>query len=178
MTTIDKPNKVDDKVLFVCSSNVNRSQIAEALFNYLTGTNRADSAGIDVNRKYPELETVRQVEENTAKSSFVAESLATRGIEVDTSQLLRQQLTPEMIPLYKLVVHFVSPEKRPDWLGGGNVIFWDVFDPHARSLDAVLQALNEIEPRVEKLIELDKSGGDFRELDDDDIDAEANRVAR
>jgi protein-tyrosine-phosphatase len=34
------------KVLFVCAENVNRSQIAEAIFNRLSKRNRAQSAGL------------------------------------------------------------------------------------------------------------------------------------
>jgi len=38
------------KVLFVCVANINRSQIAEAIFNNLSKSNRAVSAGLKPNR--------------------------------------------------------------------------------------------------------------------------------
>ena len=152
------------KIMFVCSANVNRSQIAAVLYNTLTQTNDADSAGTDVDKKHPEAKTLREFDV-IVKPNITLEALKERGTEVD--DLPRKQFTPEMISQYDLVVHFLEPEQRPEWLRGENVIFWDVFDPHSRSLDDVLEAFDQIEPRVEKLIEFEKSGKDFRELDDD-----------
>jgi len=152
------------KIMFVCSANVNRSQIGAVLYNSLTQTNDADSAGTDVDKKHPEAKTLREFDV-MVKPNITLEALKERGIEID--DLPRKQLTPEMLFQYDLVVHFIEPEKRPEWLRGKNVIFWDVFDPHSRSLEEVLQAFDQIKPRIEKLIEFENSGRDFRELGDD-----------
>lgn len=45
------------KILFICSGNVGRSQIAEAFYNDFTESHNALSAGIDKNTpaKYPKI---------------------------------------------------------------------------------------------------------------------------
>jgi protein-tyrosine-phosphatase len=151
------------KVLFVCSANVNRSQIAKASYNSLTTTSNADSAGIDVKNKAPHAKTLAEFDRDV-KKSYMVEALSEKGIDVSNSP--RQQLSPEMLSEYDLVVNIANCDQTPKWLKGENVIWWNVVDPHSESLEKVERARDEIEERVKKLIEIEQSGGDFHELDD------------
>jgi hypothetical protein len=52
------------------------------------------------------------------------------------------------------------------------VIWWNVKDPgKTKAVEDWLLAQKEIEWRVKRLVEIEKSGGDFHDLDDD-IDKE------
>lgn len=80
-------------------------------------------------------------------------------------------MTSDLISRHDLVVNIAERWQTPDWLRGENVIWWDV--PDLLPGDSGDSTFIEVEKRVRELIELEKSRGDFRELDDN-IDKEAN----
>jgi protein-tyrosine-phosphatase len=171
------------KILFVCYGNMARSQTAKALYNIFTGTNDAESAGIGVKDHHPEAKTVAEFEKMMVKQKPDFYSRARvimndrHGIDIGDSP--RLPLTPEMLAEYDLVVNTAERSQTPDWLRGSNVIWWDIEDPaglnreHTADMGKMVATYDAILPRVKKLIEIEESGGDFHELDDN-IDKEEN----
>lgn len=135
------------KVLFVCWANVGRSQMAAALYNHLSGTHDADSAGTAVDRPG---ETLGQRRERRGGTHTIA-VMAAKQIDVRNAQ--RTQLTPKMLDAYDLIISMAQKEYTPDWLGSHpNYRYWDVADPGGQDYDATLVALRDIEPRVRELL--------------------------
>jgi hypothetical protein len=148
--------------------------MAEGFYNAMTHSNNAASAGIETNER-PALvlrEFFDKYVEDVKRHYGFDEYLSTIDVmaekNIDISDYTRQQLTPAMISGggYDVVVNIAGKRQTPDWLRGHNVIWWDIADPHGES-SAMRSSCDEIETRIKKLIEVEKSGGDFRELDDD-----------
>jgi arsenate reductase len=124
------------KVLFVCTQNAGRSQMAEALFNRLApGDVRAESAGEQPRREgvWPEVVEVM------------------REIGIDLGSKRPKKLLPEI-------------QLHADWAVtlacGAHCPFvptvvedWDVPDPAGKSLDEVRLIRDQIEMRVRDLID-------------------------
>lgn len=156
------------KVNFVCFGNVGRSQMAKGFYNHFANTNDADSTGVDETENFSE--TVFERVSSAAKThpDFAAiffQSMLDKGI--DMTGYTRQKLVPDMLANYDLIVNIAERSQTPNWLRGENVIWWDIKDPgKTKTVESWLSALEEIESRVKKLIEIENSGGDFHELDD------------
>ncbi len=138
------------KVLFVCSANAARSQVARACFDQLS-QHDSDSAGIGVDRiiakqnlssrKLKELPDQRSVE-------YIRKTFG-----VDISDRERQQLTPEMVDAADLVVLIVEKDKWPDYLKeGGKVVFWDIPDAARQDDDFAYDVFRQVHNRVEQLV--------------------------
>lgn len=121
-------------VLFVCTHNAGRSQMAEVLFErYAPSDVRAESAGSQpTKRVWPEVVEVM------------------RELDIDLSQKKPIRLTPEM-------------QLHADWavtMGCGDVCpyvpttveQWDIPDPAGRSVDEVREIRDEIDRRVQHLV--------------------------
>ena len=156
------------KVLFVCSANVVRSQMAQAFYNHFTKTQNADSAGVNA-EKYStdEIPTVADFDAHLVAKNLdplaVIDLMREKGIEVGTSQ--RTQLTKDMLRDYDLVVNIANRNQTPDWLKGDNVVWWKIEDPHAESRELAELACDEVEKRVKKLI----SGEVVDDIEGDDV---------
>jgi arsenate reductase len=128
-------------VLFICVHNAGRSQIAEALFNKLSGGHhRGISAGSEP------AEVVNPV--------VVA---AMKEVGIDISRNKPKKLSKEMILEADLVITMgcgedvcpIVPNELRDW---------DIEDPHDKPIDAVRLIRDEIQRRVEALVnELDRA---------------------
>ncbi len=115
------------KVLFICNSNVGRSQVAEACFKALSKHNCA-SAGIAVDEMVAQM----KVPSKKLKHVSVRHSVNYIGREfgVDVGENERQQLVPELIDRTELVIVIAEKERWPSYLKeGGKVVFWDIADP-------------------------------------------------
>ncbi len=150
----------DAKVLFVCYANISRSQTGKALYNELTGSQNAESAGLDVDQQPGETIAIRN--EKWAKKLGVetyrskAQDLLLEEYNIDIANEPRMQVMPEMLKDYDLVVNIAEKWQTPDWLRGDNVIWWDVKDPgFAKTPEEkeklARKAIVEIEKRVRQL---------------------------
>ena len=161
------------KVLFVCYANAGRSQMAKALYNYWTKSTNGYGAGTGVCNVKPNLKTVGELEADSHKKTTASIVINDKfGVDISDSQ--RVQLTPEMISDFDLVVNIADREQTPDWFMGENVIWWEVPDAGQAFTDEQVRInFSLISDKVKKLIELEKTGGNFHQLDDK-IDEEEN----
>jgi arsenate reductase (thioredoxin) len=132
------------KVLFVCVQNAGRSQIAEALFaRAADGRHEARSAGsAPAERVHPEV-----VE-------------AVRELGIDLEGRVPRGLDEEDVHWADLVVTMGCGDACPV-LPGKRYVDWELPDPGGRPLDEVRAVRDEIENRIEALLdELGQSGNE------------------
>jgi arsenate reductase (thioredoxin) len=130
-------------VLFVCLHNAGRSQMSRALFERrAAGRHLAFSAGTTpAEQVHPEVVTVM------------------RELGLDLADRRPQLLTRELAEQADVVVTMGCGDECP-YIPGKRYIDWDLPDPKGRPLDEVRATRDEIQRRVEGLIEqLDGESG-------------------
>lgn len=138
------------KVLFLCKANVSRSQMAAALYNHLTGTHDADSAGVDVDVPG---ETLAERKARLGASNVVE---LMEGLGLDVSHHKRTQLTREMLQRYDRIISMYDPQLAPDWLTGDpRYEYWDVADP--TDMAATKLTHERVKTKVQQLIRSQQS---------------------
>jgi protein-tyrosine-phosphatase len=136
------------KVLFVCKGNNCRSQIAEAVYNRLTNSNDANSAGTnaEVNN-----ETLGQWRTRQGRSHTL-ELMSADGYNLEDKKVT--QLTKDMPAKYDLVVSMAAKSLAPTWLSSSpNYVYWKIIDPKGRGLAFTRRAKEKIEQKVRELVE-------------------------
>ena len=126
-------------VLFVCTHNAGRSQIAQALFEQAAhGRHAAASAGTaPADRVHPEVIAV------------------IRELGIDLADRQPQLLTPELAQQADIVVTMGCGDQCP-FIPGKRYIDWELEDPKGRPIEEVRATRDEIARRVtELLVELD-----------------------
>ena len=124
-------------VLFACVHNAGRSQIAAALFNSYADPSkaRAISAGTQpAGRVHPE----------------VVSAMAARGIDVSSKQ--PQRLTPELAQRAQWLITMGCGDECPV-VAGAKRDDWPIADPKGQDGAAVEAIANEIDQRVQALID-------------------------
>src|SRR5690606_30748466 len=130
-------------VLFVCTSNVARSQVAAAYFNKLAPAGHASSAGTVVER---ENETI--VEYGAVNTPKV---LAEQGI--DATNFRRHQVTKEMLSGYDKIIVMADRTTVPEWLSDdARFEYWEVFDPRVADIAETRRVFEQIREKVMQLI--------------------------
>ncbi len=128
-----------EHVLFVCTHNAGRSQMAQALFEQAAqGSHAAASAGTaPADRVHPEvIEVMREIGLNVADRR-------------------PQLLTPELAEQADVVVTMGCGDQCP-FIPGKRYIDWELDDPKGRPIDEVRVTRDEIRRRVVTLLaELD-----------------------
>jgi len=129
------------RVLFVCTENAGRSQMAEAFANhYGKGKLIASSAGVMLADKV---------------NPVVVEVMAEKGIDISMNKpkLLTTKMTEEAD---RIITMGCSVEKFCPASLLKNVVDWGLEDPKGKPIEKVRQIRDEIEKRVLRLIsELD-----------------------
>ena len=123
-------------ILFVCTANAGRSQIAEAFFNELAGGKaRAISAGTS---------PAREVAPN------VVAVMKEVGIDVEDQK--PKLLTIDLLDKADLVITMGCEAKNACPASFTETIDWELEDPKGQPLDKIREIRNEIKARVEKLL--------------------------
>ncbi len=139
------------KVLFVCSANVGRSQVARACFDQLS-QHESDSAGVGVDRIIAKQNLASRKLKDSPSAGRLVESIR-KAFGVDISDRERQQLTPEMVHAADQVILIVEKEKWPDYLQeGGKVVFWDIPDAYRQDDGFAADVFRQVQYRVEQLV--------------------------
>ena len=138
------------KVLFVCNANAARSQMAQGFYNHYSGSQNADSAGLNPEKKWDEAPTLSDFEAMSHKPAKSSETMQEVGIDITGHK--RQLLTVDKLGDYDLIVNLAEKSQTPDWLRGDNVIWWNVADPRNESAEKNRMARDEIEQRVKQLL--------------------------
>lgn len=132
------------KVLFVCRSNVGRSQMGESLYSHLYGGD-ADSAGTMVEETGQKL---KERPDNTTATLIAA----MKELDIDMSNKMRTQVTPDMLVAYDKIIVMCGPEVTPDWLANHpNVERWRIKDSVRISLAETRTIRDEIKQLVAAL---------------------------
>ncbi len=136
------------KVLFVCSANTGRSQVARACFDQLS-QHDSDSAGIGVD----EYIARRNLPNRKLSSDGRSVEYLRKTFGVDISDKERQQLTPEMVDEADMVIVIAEKNKWPDYLKeDGKIVFWDIPDPYRQDDGFAYDVYRQIQDRVEQLV--------------------------
>jgi arsenate reductase (thioredoxin) len=138
------------KILFVCHSNVGRSQMAKAFYNKLTNTHDADAAGTAVKEVGQTL--IERKQTSRSKKFFLLDVMDELGY--DLSDATRNSLHQGALSDYGWIISMALPRQSPDWLlTAPNYVFWDVKDPRGQDYETTARIRDEILERVKKLIE-------------------------
>ncbi len=132
------------KILFICRSNVMRSQIAEALFNSIGSKHIAKSAGVEVEEKY----LGKKLVETT---KFVVPVM--KEIGIDVSNNISKQLTEKMVSEADKIIIMAEKDKCPKYLfSSPKVVFWNIADPRHGGIEDQRKVLDEINKHIAEFI--------------------------
>ena len=136
------------KILFICKNNQFRSQMAAAIYNQITRTEDADSAGTYVgSADVPEGTII----EGYFRTPDFFELMEENGMNIRSNRT--KKLLPEMIENANIVVSIVQEPFIPDFLRNNEkVVWWEVADPSFATRDVSEKTYSEIRGLVEQLI--------------------------
>ncbi|MDD5191621.1 MAG: hypothetical protein PHH54_02135 [Candidatus Nanoarchaeia archaeon] len=123
-------------VLFICKSNVNRSQYAEGFYNKLINKNKAISAGVRVPAEKP--------------SKKGATIMLEEGVDISKQKV--KLLKRSMLKNVKKVVVICRKQFLPKYvLKFENIEFWNIRDPHFSSMKERRKIRDKIKKKILKL---------------------------
>lgn len=136
------------KIIFVCKGNNCRSQMAEAIYNRLTSSNDAGSAGTRVEGAG---DTLAEFNRQPGVKSFTIDVMRDAGFNLEDKK--QKQLTKDILEKYDLVVSMAAKQFTPVWLSSApNYVYWKIPDPKGRSYTVTQHAKDAVEQKVRELI--------------------------
>lgn len=129
------------KVLFVCSGNVGRSQMAEGFYNYFTNSEDAFSVGVDPKTpaKYPKI------------PDFICEVMKEEGIDVSEKNV--KLITRDFVEEADFIFVMCGMGECPGFLlESDKVVYWNVEDPYGLGIDGARVVRDEIRVKVLSII--------------------------
>lgn len=122
------------KVIFACVHNAGRSQMAAALYNSLTKSSDAVSAGTQpAERVHPEVVTVM------------------KEVGIDLTNSKPQRLTDDLAKQAEMLITMGCGEACP-YVPGLKREDWPLTDPKGRPLDEVRKIRDEVKHKIEELL--------------------------
>jgi len=136
------------KILFICKNNQFRSQMAASIYNQITGTNDADSAGTFVgSADVPEGTII----EKYFRSPDFFELMEANGMDIRKN--LTKKLLPQMIDNASVVISMAEEPFIPDFLRNNNkVIWWKVENPAFASREVSETIFSQIKNLIKEII--------------------------
>lgn len=136
------------KVLFICKNNQFRSQMAASIYNQITGTNDADSAGTYVGSiNVPEEDII----EKYFRTPDFFELMEKNGMSIRNNRT--KKLLPEMIDGADIVISMAKEPFVPNFLRDNKkVTWWEIEDPIFVTRDVAEKTYSQIKSLVEQLI--------------------------
>jgi len=121
--------------------------MAEAIYNKLTHSQDADSAGTYVERPG---ETLGERKKRIGQS-FAVDVMTNNGYTVGNQK--QTQLTKEMLDEYDLVVSMAGKRYTPAWLkNASNYVYWKITDPKARAYSITNRTRELIEAKIQEIV--------------------------
>jgi len=132
------------KILFVCQYNVGRSQMAAAMYNKLSGSSDAESAGTEVEK--PGQTLIERTKERGG-ASHVIDVMKEEGIDVSNNS--RKQITKSIIKQYDRIISMADKTHTPEWLlEASNYMYWHIPDPMTKNYDETIKAKKQITNKI------------------------------
>jgi arsenate reductase (thioredoxin) len=136
-------------VLFVCTYNVGRSQMAAALYNSLSSGGHASAAGTKVDAA--EGQTLGERAEKSVNGSDAVKVMAEDGLDI--SHQTRHAVTREMLDKYDQIIVMAAPETIPQYLHDHpKAVYWDIPDPRFKGIDAMRETRDDIKRKIVDLL--------------------------
>lgn len=135
-------------ILFICRWNAGRSQIAEALFNKYSKSNKAISAG-----------THATIYSGTKLSNVVSMVIKCMNeVDLNLSDKIQKPLTKQIVDKADRIIVLTEKKDLPQYiLKYKKVTYWNIEDGAGKDYEFHVNMRNKIDSLVKKLIhEIDK----------------------
>ena len=139
-------------VLFVCTNNLTRSQMAEVFFDELSD-HKGSSAGLRVQENGWDGETLQRIATDPTGPSYtqtVLDVMEEKGFNLYGT--ISKQLTPEMAEAADKVIVMTTQQALPGFLlHNDKVVIWDVRVPSEMSHGTFRYVRDEVRRRVREM---------------------------
>lgn len=137
------------KILFICKGNMFRSQMAAAIYNHMTNSHDAISAGTYTGSPdEPEGRVLSDIMANDATQFKVLEE---NGMNIRSNKT--KKLTPQMLDDADVVISMAEEPFIPDFLKNDKkVIWWDIENPKIATPEFVRETYERLGELIRKLI--------------------------